>query len=645
MGKGGGSKPEHHGQRQAHAQELAGQGCAGNHQPAEVASGEDQEGDGDEATHAHATEILKSRPLPSDEEWLFDLVRVLAKRAVDLRVESRRRLLDLLYLQHTAGFNSLVGLAIGLYFARRYGSLFGSTKRANLVVSCEKAAADYRPRMQPWLQLAADATVAGRLTMPWLEPLVSAAIRHETDGVRCDRYRAYHQGRPYRVSAARVAEIYAAPLRLVRQGDAHMGAAMLYDVDTMWDANPGRAKDLLELLIAETGQSKGDRGARLTRVLEAVEVVDPLMERLIALYVVTFDLRLTAIKLTRRLRDRVEWSKFGLTDADVDVYLMSADYNQPLKGQRVLYAGVVLEHVDKDAAALVHYFRTKRHTANSVTGVIQNFATPNEWLATHVGHSPLVDRLFHQTMEAFERFSRERSHADKVLSMLHAAEEAESFDEVPDLPARSVLRVAQHARHKALLSAALAGAVAGGIAPPTAGASAVLDAPVVMALTAEVCAATCWYFGFDPAADPQLPVLILAIALAGATPPSTEPVDVHRQLHTFLVRKSLILAALGQGAYRAVLGPTLASGIGVLRERTGRVISKGRLVRMLRKDADGDWSRRVAETANLYALPVVEGIAGATLNVALMYDICEAAEAVLIDRFLARKYPDWKRTW
>ena len=31
------------------------------------------------------------------------------------------------------------------------------------------------------------------------------------------------------------------------------------------------------------------------------------------------------------------------------------------------------------------------------------------------------------------------------------------------------------------------------------------------------------------------------------------------------------------------------------------------------------------------------------LNAALIYDLCEAAQAVLTDRFLERKYPDWPR--
>lgn len=600
---------------------------------------------GDQETHRRANEILAARPLPSDMDWLFELVRVLAKRTLDLQAKSQRRLFDLLWLQHLAGFNGVVGAAIGLYFARRYGSVFDGTRKPNIIRACDRAAADYSPRMLPWLRLVADATIAGQLKSAWLEPLLAAAIRHESDDGRRQIYQAYHRVRPYRVSSARVAELYAGPLILVRQGDTHAGAALLYSVDLMWDTNPVRAKDLLELLIAETGRSRGDRGARLTRVLEAVEDVDPLIERLVALYVITFDLRQTAIQLTSRLQDRVDWSKYGLSDVDVEIYLVAADYDRPLRGQIIRYAGVDIEHVDKDAAALVHYFRTKRNQVNTLTGIVQNFATPKDWLATHFGNSDFVDDLFHRTMLAFEKYSRNHSQEQRVVTLLRVAGQVDEVDDIPNLPARSVLRVAQLARHKALLSSALVGAVAGGLAPATSGVSAVLDAPLIMALTAEVCAATCWYFGFDPADDPELPIKILAIALAGSATDSFEPHQVHRQLHSFLVRKSLIIAAIGQGAYRSVLSPTLASGIDVLRQRTGKMASKGRLLRMIRRDAEGEWSRRLAHTANLYALPVVEGGVGATLNLALMYDICESAQAVLTDRFLARKYPGWERTW
>lgn len=603
---------------------------------------------GDDAMRARAAWILRQRPLPSDLDWMFELVRVLASRAMELEVEPEQRLHALFQLQAEAGFHSVVSIGIALYFTRRYGSFLGGTSPANLVRACDAAAADFGPRMAPWIRLAAESTVAAKLSHPWMEPLMAAAIRHLPDVPQ--NYRKFHALRPYRVSAPRVAELYAGPLALVAMKDAAAGANLLREVDAMWASNPVRARDLLELLIAETGVSRGDRGARLTRVLEDAKDLDPLLERLIALYIITFDLRPGAIGLVQRFCMLADvrspcLQRWGVSGLDLDIYLASADYEMPLRGHKVMYAGIELEHIDMDAAALVHYFRTKRSRGNAITGLVQNFGAPTDWLATQVSQSPLVDRLFNQTMEAFERFSLGRNHREHVLDLLRTANQAQTFEEVPLLPARSVLRVAQHARHKALLSAAMAGAAAGGIAPATQGASAVLDAPVVMALTAEVCAATCWYFGFDPAEDPTLPMTILSIALGGSGARFETHDEIHRQLHAFLVRKSLILAALGQGAYRAVLGPTLASGIEVLRVRTGRQLSKGRLVRLVKQDAESAWSQRLLETANLYALPVVEGVAGAVLNVALMYDICESAEAVLTDRFLARKYPEWVKTW
>lgn len=600
---------------------------------------------GDDDMHARAQEVLLNHPLPSDLDWLFELMRVLAARVTDLEVESSRRLFDLLCLQHRAGFYSLVGLALGLYFARRYGVFWRGTSRPNVTRACDEAAADYTPRMLPWLQLAAEAAVAGKMTLPWMEPLVAAAIRHEPDPAKRQIYRDFHRLRTYRITKARVAQLYAGPLRLVRSGDPHSGASLLANVDAMWDSNPARARDLLELLIAETGTTRGNRGARLTRVLNAVEDVDPLVERLLALYVITFDLRNTAVVMTRRLRGRVDWDRFGVTELDLDVYLAGADYNESLRGQMVQYGGLQIEHIDKDAAALVHYFRTKRDKVSAITNLVQNFVAPPAWLATQIGESPVVDSLFHQTMVAFERISRERDHGQHVLKLMKAEGDYQHFHEIQGASALVVLRVAQHARHKALLSAAAIGAVAGGFAPMTAGASAVFDAPVVMALTAEVCAATCWYFGIDPSEDPELPMIILAIALSGSRTDLRKPEDVHRKLHSFLIRKSMIIAALGQGSFRSVLGPTLGAGIELVSTRSGRMASRGRFLRIIKREADTEWSRRLLTGVNVYGLPLIEGITGAVLNTALMYDICESAEAVLTDRFLDRKYPDWKRSW
>ncbi len=600
---------------------------------------------GDDDMHARARQILTVHPLPSDLDWLFELMRVLAARVTDLEVDSSRRLYDLLVLQHQAGFHSLVGLALGLYFARRYGAFWRGTSRPNVIRACDEAAADYSPRMLPWLQLAAEVSVSGKLTLPWLEPLVGAAIRHEPDRETRQKYRDFHRLRTYRITTARVAQLYLGPLRLVRSGDQRTGAFLLKNVDLMWDSNPARARDLLELLIAETGTSRGHRGARLTRVLNAVEDVDPLVERLLALYVITFDLRNKAVVMTRRLRGRVDWARYGVTDLDLDIYLAGADYNASLRGQMVRYGGLEIEHIDKDAAALVHYFRTKRTKVSAITSVVQSFVAPPNWIATQLGESNFVDTLFHQTMVAFERMSCERDHGQHVLKLLRAEGEFKHFHEIQNASAQSVLRVAQHARHKALLSAAAIGAAAGALAPMTAGASVVFDGPIVMALTAEVCAATCWYFGIDPSEDPQLPTIILSVALSGSRTEAREPREVHRRLHSFLVRKSMILAALGQGSYRSVVGPTLGAGFELVRERSGRMASEGRFLRIIKRGADTDWSKRLLQGMNVYGLPVIEGVAGAVLNTALMYDVCESAEAILTDRFLARKYPDWKRSW
>ena len=41
--------------------------------------------------------------------------------------------------------------------------------------------------------------------------------------------------------------------------------------------------------------------------------------------------------------------------------------------------------------------------------------------------------------------------------------------------------------------------------------------------------------------------------------------------------------------------------------------------------------------------PVQAAILGGAIDAAVVYDLCESAQAVLIDRFLERKYASWKR--
>ena len=56
------------------------------------------------------------------------------------------------------------------------------------------------------------------------------------------------------------------------------------------------------------------------------------------------------------------------------------------------------------------------------------------------------------------------------------------------------------------------------------------------------------------------------------------------------------------------------------------------------QDGDGDGRPEAMAPGSF-----IGALLGAALNAALIYDLCEAAQAVLTDRFLERKYPDWTR--
>ncbi len=114
---------------------------------------------------------------------------------------------------------------------------------------------------------------------------------------------------------------------------------------------------------------------------------------------------------------------------------------------------------------------------------------------------------------------------------------------------------------------------------------------------------------------------------------------LRQNLEEFMVRKSLVMGAFAQGTVRRVAGKAVGQ---FLEARLGaRVTERAR--QLASRAVSRNLQQRAARAAPTRALPLVSALLGASLNAALIYDICEAAQAVLTDRFLERKYPDWIR--
>ncbi len=594
-----------------------------------------------------ATELLQRQALPADERWLYDLIRELAGRATESEVEGNKHLIDLARLQNDAGFHDIAALMGGLMLTRRYDHWYTGEVLPNLMNACDEAEAEPWKNAD-WLNLMADATIQGELTHAWLERPMAAAIRMAL--TRPDReaeLRAYHSQKRYDVSSIRIRHLYRTRLRAVSEGNARQGAWLLSEVERTAEHNPRRAMHLLEHLIGYSNAGSGSAGAQLVHVLELADELDPLLERLATLYVRCFALEPHAYQFVERHAEAINWSNYPDVDpADVDVYFSVADYERGFENRQVEYAGVLIDHNDKDGAAHVRYFAEKRTNPNTVTGTISNFEVPTDWLAGELGESDIINRLFVELMDALEVQSAKPNYARKVLQQFAiAGEPVDRIEEIQALPLPKIHRTAKRSRQKPMLWSAAAGAVGGALAPTTLGFSATFDGPALMYQVTQVCSQMCWYFGFDPADDPALPLTILAVALTGSRPESVNEEDVYRQFHAFLVRKSIIMAAIAQGAGTQVLGNTLVSFLDMYKSsRRSFKLSGERMLRWIRRDED-DWRSRVIETANQLALPAGEGLLGAALNLALIYDVYESAEAVLTDRYLDRKYPDWKPTW
>ena len=582
-----------------------------------------------------AEQLLVTLGLPTAMHFLYDLVRVLGTADAEGEVPHERSLHALAKLHRDHGMFDVAALMGGLYFVRRFDPWYSGAPRKNLERACDRVASERPFEYAPWILLMADAAVDGELTSSWLERILEAAIRLSVgERARHERYRGFHRRRLYEATRERIARLYRHRLARISSTRFDDVGPLLAEAEATAVDNPFRAMRLMELLVERAA------GMPLSQLLRSLAELDPLTERLLVLYVRCCHIDPVAVRFVREHRDELDWSGWNLQPIDVERFLLIGDYEATFGSRDANLLGTPVAHVDKDAAARVRYFQTSRTNPNSMAKLLQNFDLPGALPVTRLAESRFVDALTTDFAQLFEERAAAMDLRDQVLSDLHrAGASVERWEDIGQLPITKIEQALMRGRQRDMIVGALAGGVAGALAPQTSGVSAIMDVPFLMALVADTCARHCWYYGFDPRDHADLVTKIVAIALGGLEAADMTDAEVRSALKGYLTRRSILLAALGQGAVAQIAGPAA----GMLWDHVGRFQRRPPLlVAALENVARRDQRPRFTKRMVKYVLPVADGFLGTAFNVSLVYDLGESAQAVLADRFLARKYRDWE---
>ncbi|MFW5966360.1 MAG: hypothetical protein ACOCV2_02525, partial [Persicimonas sp.] len=574
---------------------------------------------------------LQSSALPDDPSWLYKLVGAL----IDLDDDglTGRSLHALARIQLAGDFWEPAALIAGLYLVHEFAPTWVGSPVMHLVAACDRAAEE-RPRaMRPWIDLLADAAVGGHLHESWLEKPVRAAIRLSVDcPERERRLRDWHDRRPYDADHARLEALYG--YHLDRLGGppgplrGHAERIIEQEVERSLVHNPVRAQRLLELVVIRRyGPRVGTRASRLRRALERL-ADQPRLGRaeklLVRLYVRNFHIEPHAVRTVRRLAERVDWASVTSESQSVDpleTYLMVGDYERAFEKLTYSYEGVDLEHADMNAASRLKFFVRKRLDPNIVSRQVRRLWRPLEWISRQVMRIEAVSRAVDGALGIFERRIARLDLADEIVTEYNEAGiDIDSFDQIARLNMGQIDLLMRRRKSTRLMVGATAGAVSGGLAPLSWAPLTLADAPVLLALTADICSRFCWYYGFDPREHPELPTQIMAAALAGPSTDTHKLTHLRRNLRSHALRKSIVVGALAHGAVTQLAKRAL-QWLFKDRERSEADASP-------RPVARGGASHSTSPPSTR-TLPVLGGLLGASLNTAMLYDVCEAAQAVL----------------
>ena len=600
-----------------------------------------------EGAHAEvARELLATRALPDEPIWLHQLIK--RYEALDQKDPvSGRTLLDLAGLQRSARFWNVTALIAGLHFVNQYGRWSASKLTRSLIIACDRAATQHPTKETDWILLMCEAVLGGALIYPWAERVMEAGIRLSIqDEATESKLRAYHRRRPYDASHARLLQLYGARAETWSRQQPGGDVGIFFEQEGMRlrALNPTRAQRLLEMALVRRAVRRraGSLERKLQRALAQTGEQSgdlSLVANLLELYVQNYEIDATRARFVHRwsqdarLLDRVDQD-------ELELYLIIGDYERAFEHLTCKYDGVSLHHADKHAATRVKYFIEKRVQPGSVTRMVDAAFSPLEWLGASLGDVSMVQDAVERGIEHFEaRIKRQDLRRLVVEELRESGASIEGFEEIGQLSIDHIEVVLRKRKSQRLLLGALAGGISGGLAPLGWGVASLADIPVVLSLTADICARFCWYYGFDPAQEPELPMEILAVALGGSKPAAIEPMLLRQNMREFAVRKSVMVGALAKGALNQAAGRAFNQLLE--KQMAPQLAQRARAI--ARRAVQKNFEHRAVNSTPGKALPLAGALLGAALNAALIYDLCEAAQAVLTDRFLERKYPDWVR--
>lgn len=593
-----------------------------------------------------ATERLEAWALPAKPEWLYEVVGAFLDDDSVEKPNRGRSLRELVELVLDCRYWEVGALLAGTLMVHRYGRWYHSPAESALTHACDVAARQYPADASWWLDVLAEAAMGGHLRFRWLEEPVQAAIRMNIDDPhRQQQLRRYLRGRPFDADYQRLEALYDTQLKLLGQtGSEAVRRRLLVEVRRTAERHPARALRLLELMVLHSyGPRIGSRFYRLRKAIDRLgeDQDEELCAWLVGMYVNNAKLQPHAAALVRRVGDEIDWESNPFANRQAfETYLVISDYDRAFEELTCKFDGVTLEHADKHAAARIKFFVQKRVNPSRIHRMVQSVFRPVEWLGAGLTEIGPVSDAIERGMERFEEKVRSESRRQDVVGHFRQAGVLiGSFDDIAELPAVQVERVVDRLCSRRLVLGALAGGVSGGLAPYSWGVLSLADIPIMLALTTDVCSRFCWYYGFDPGDHPDLPFEILAVALGGTRPEAIEPMLVRQNLHSHVVRKSIVVGALAHGGVTHLTGKGLSRLLQRRVEKTAFQRASSYAQRLVGRNL----KHRAARTRTPRGMPLVGAALGAALNTVLMYDVCEAAQAVLTDRFLERKYPEWIR--
>lgn len=593
-----------------------------------------------------AEAILREKPLPDDPIWLMHVLKKL-----ETGHSQRTPTFVLAQLALSCNFWNVASLIATLHLTHRYSNWKSGPIQAHMIRACDKVAQSHPSKERHWLELIADATIGGRLDHPWLERLMSACIRLNIDHpARQQTLRDFDQHKPYEASPQRLARLYRAHLDQFRQQrrqtkDARRltpGLDLRAQVDHLKHTHPSRAQTLLELLVIEqcAPRRPGTHTTRLEHAFARLRVEDfetLNLEDLVAFYIKTIALDPTAAAFVHKWQHRVQWTQHTLASPDdLNLYLIVSDYDRAFKHLTCKYDGMRLHHADKHAAEKLKYFIERRAKIQGQSQLKR--LPPVEWVGDKLASARWMQNVTNQAVRVFEQRMRNQDLSEKVVEALqNQGLRIDAFEDVAQVSLDHIQVTLRQQSSRRIVLGALIGGISGGLAPLSWSVLSVSDIPVLLALCADICSRFCWYYGFNPNEHPDLPMTILAVALGGVRADAIEPMLVRHNLQEFLLRKSFVLNAFTRSTIKQLAGRTLQQG---LEHYLGPQIANT-AQSLARRAVSRNLQQRAAQVTPTKKVPVVGMVLSATINGALLYDLCEAAQAVLTDRFLERKYPDW----